>query len=203
MVQKIYLCRHAQYVKSDNPVKPSTRQDLTEDGKRQSGELGEYIRRFVEPESAIFVTSTLERSLKTAEIVAKSMGTRLKKGNHYAVNELGETDIKDYVRDYVKAGDVKSIADYPRSYLSKLPTSRTVANRISGHLIKLGDKYPDKSLIAILHGIINAAFLHHADNKRKSWLNYRMDYCELWELERKGSNIVPLTHRFRPLDLAF
>ncbi len=186
MAQKIYLCRHAEYL-------PSKAQELTETGKRQSRELGEYIRQFVQPESTIFITSTYPRSLRTAELVAEELGTSLTKKNHYAFKKLCEIDIREYAD--------QNRLDYLKIERQNLPTSKTVARAVSNHLIKINDRHPGKSLVAILHGNINLAFLYHADNKRKSWLDYRMNYCELRELERKGSKIIPLDHRYHPPDL--
>lgn len=186
MAQKIYLCRHAEYF-------PSKAQELTETGKRHSRELGEYIRQFVQPESAIFITSTYPRSLKTAELVAEEIGTSLTKKNHYAFKKLCEIDIREYAD--------QNRLEYLKIERQKLPTSKTVAKAVSSHLIKINNKHSDKSLVAILHGNINLAFLYHADNERKSWVDYRMNYCEMRELARNGAKIIPLDHSYRPPDL--
>jgi broad specificity phosphatase PhoE len=185
MGPKIYLCRHADYT-------PSKAQELTETGKRHARELGEYIRNFVQPESAIFITSTYLRSLNTAELVAEGMNTQLTRKNHYSFRKLCETNIREYT-DQSRLAHLKIDP-------KKLPTSKTVARAVSSRLIKVNDKHPDKSLIAILHGNINLAFLYNADDKKKRLVDYQMDYCELRELERKGAKIVPLEHTFRPLD---
>ncbi len=187
MSQKIYLCRHASYTNLKN-------QKLTEQGKRNSKELGEYLRQFVPPESAFFITSTQPRTIYTAEIVAGYMGTPLKKGNHCAVFDLCEVQLRDDV------GEAGLLGMFSKSELKRLPTSEKIAKIVSRNFVKIGDKHPDKSLIAILHGNVNCAFLYQAYNKEKSLENYRMSHCALWELERNGTEIVPLEQRFGPAD---
>ncbi len=177
MTQPIYLCRHAEY---DNPIS----QKLTGIGILEAKALGRFLARQVS--NPIFITSSHERTLRTAGIVADVLGVRLAKDNLYSFDDLCETR----VRELEQMCDERITSEK----LKEFPSTEDVAKIMTARFQEVGDSHPVKPLVAILHGNINAAFLYEGHNKEACWFEYQMSYCDAWRMEREGAKIIPMAH---------
>lgn len=140
----LYLVRHGETVDNAAQImQGQTQGQLNAHGIRQAEELRDKLRDL--PIDA-FVSSDLRRSIQTCEILARPRGM-----NVTTTPLLRERDWGDFTGKYIP--DLQGISPWPDN-IESLPRLK---ERARAFLAWVRERYPDKTVVAVGHGIINKA----------------------------------------------
>lgn len=138
---KLYLVRHGETVDNVNRImQGQTHGKLTDKGREQARELADVMAG---NDIDVFVSSDLQRALDTCSIIA---GDR----KVFITELLRERDWGDFTGRYIP--DLKGL-DFP----DNVETLDAMLARAAAFLDYIRDNYPDKTVLAVGHGIINKA----------------------------------------------
>ncbi len=142
---KLYLVRHGETV--DNAAKilqGQTGGELNATGIEQAEEVA---RKMVNEHIDAFVASDLHRSIQTCEIIAKP--------HHQEVVTtplIRERDWGDFTGKYIP-----TLPKDPKEWPANIESLEKMKSRAQNFLTWLKVTYPDKTILAVGHGIINKA----------------------------------------------
>lgn len=142
---KLYLVRHGETIDNAAQImQGQTQGELNAKGIEQAEEVA---RKMVNDHIDVFVSSDLHRSVQTCEIIARP--------HHGKVIEtplLRERDWGNFTGKYIP--DLpKDVKDWPDN-IESIPRMKS---RAQNFLTWLKVTYPDKTILAVGHGIINKA----------------------------------------------
>ena len=142
---KLYLVRHGETV--DNAahiMQGQTPGKLNEAGIAQAEEVA---KKMTNDHIDVFVSSDLHRSIQTCEIIAKP--------HHQAVVTtplIRERDWGSFTGKFIP-----SLPKDPKDWPDDIETLEKMKSRAQNFLTWLKVAYPDKTILAVGHGIINKA----------------------------------------------
>ncbi len=142
---KLYLVRHGETV--DNATKilqGQTGGELNDTGFAQAEEVA---RKMVNEHIDVFIASDLHRSIQTCEIIAKP--------HHQEVVTtplIRERDWGDFTGKYIP-----TLPKDPKDWPDNIESLEKMKSRAQNFLTWLKVTYPDKTILAVGHGIINKA----------------------------------------------
>lgn len=142
---KLYLVRHGETI--DNAahiMQGQTPGKLNEKGVEQAEEVA---RKMANDSIDVFVASDLRRSIQTCEIIARP--------HHLEVVTtplLRERDWGSFTGKYIP-----DLPKDPKDWPDDIETLEKMKSRAQNFLTWLKVAYPDKTILAVGHGIINKA----------------------------------------------
>ena len=148
----LYLVRHGETVDNAAQIlQGQTPGKLNEQGIQQAEEVA---RKMVNNHFDVFVSSDLYRSVETCEIIARP---------HFEVGAdvasqivttplLRERDWGDFTGKFIP-----SLPKDPKDWPDNIETLEKMKSRAQNFLTWLKVTYPDKTILAVGHGIINKA----------------------------------------------
>ena len=142
---KLYLVRHGETI--DNAahiMQGQTPGKLNEKGVEQAEEVA---RKMANDSIDVFVASDLRRSIQTCEIIARP--------HHQEVITtplLRERDWGSFTGKYIP-----DLPKDPKDWPDDIETLENMKSRAQNFLTWLKVAYPDKTILAVGHGIINKA----------------------------------------------
>lgn len=142
---KLYLVRHGETI--DNAahiMQGQTPGKLNEKGVEQAEEVA---RKMANDSIDVFVASDLRRSIQTCEIIARP--------HHQEVITtplLRERDWGSFTGKYIP-----DLPKDPKDWPDDIETLEKMKSRAQNFLTWLKVAYPDKTILAVGHGIINKA----------------------------------------------
>lgn len=153
---KLYLVRHGETVDNAAQIlQGQTPGRLNEKGIEQAEEVA---RKMANEHIDAFVSSDLYRSMQTCAIIARP---------HLSSAPLSEDEVLQHIettpllreRDW---GDftgkfIPSLAKDPKDWPDNIETLEKMKSRAQNFLTWLKVTYPDKTVLAVGHGIINKA----------------------------------------------
>ncbi len=194
MAQKIYLSRHAPTIQNIAFPNWNTDDDnynglfnLASKKKYKANILGKYLKK--EVNNPIFLSSELERSVATVDIIAEEMGVTLDKNNFYKTAGLNECQTVE--QESREKGYTVGSTEW-----NSLPSLGFVFQKDLGvyvkeNLIRVAKANKNNPIIAIGHIGTNSAFLETIGIPYKY---SAIENCGLFELEREGEEIIPLNY---------
>jgi len=123
---------------------------LTENGIRQAELLAEKMSA---RQIDAFVSSDLKRSIDTCEIIARVHGKPV-----FTTNLLRERDWGDFTGEYIP--DLRD-----RTWPPNVESMEKMKDRARRFLRLIAEKYPNQTVLAVGHGIINKAIQAVFHNK--------------------------------------
>ncbi len=162
---KLYLVRHGEtYDNAAHLMQGQTQGKLNPTGIKQAEEVA---RKMAQEHIDAFVASDLHRSIQTCEIIAKPH-----QGNVVETPLLRERDWGSFTGRYIP--DLQDVKEWPDD-IEPLPK---LLARAQNFLTWLKVTYPDKTVLAVGHGIINKA-IQSVYYKRPMNQIQRMDNAEV------------------------
>lgn len=160
----LYLVRHGETVDNARQImQGQTQGELNEQGVAQARALRDRLK-----DTAIdtFVASDLNRAIQTAHILAAPRGKEV-----VTTPLLRERDWGDFTGEYIP-----SLAD--REWPANVESLERMLSRAQNFLTWLRVTYPDQTVLAVGHGIINKAIQSVYYQKPMSQVP-RMDNAEV------------------------
>lgn len=143
----LYLVRHGETVDNANHImQGQTPGELNEKGVQQAKELAEQLKD--EPIDA-FVSSDLQRSIHTCELIAAPHGQVVA-----TTPLLRERDWGSFTGKYIP--DLANLND-PSQWPNDIESLDALKARAKEFLAWVGQEYAGKRVVAVGHGIINKA----------------------------------------------
>lgn len=140
----LYLVRHGETVDNAAQImQGQTQGQLNEKGIRQAEALRDKLR---DVSIDAFVSSDLRRSIQTCEILAQSRGLGVE-----TTPLLRERDWGDFTGKYIPS--LQNISPWP----DNIESLQALKSRAQEFLEWMKQTYPDKTVLAVGHGIINKA----------------------------------------------
>lgn len=140
---KLILARHGETVDNVNQMMQGQTQGmLTSEGVRQAEMLR---KRFADEHIDAFVSSDLKRSLDTCAIIARAHGKEV-----VQTPLLRERDWGDFTGRYIP--DLKGLA-FPEN----VESLDALKHRAADFLTFVRNRFPNQTVLAVGHGIINKA----------------------------------------------
>lgn len=142
---KLYLVRHGETV--DNAAQILQGQTPGELNAMGIAQAEEVARKMVNDKIDVFVSSDLHRSIQTCEIIARP--------HHQEVVTtplLRERDWGDFTGKYIP-----DLPKDPKNWPDNIESIEQMKSRAQNFLTWLKVTYPDKTVLAVGHGIINKA----------------------------------------------
>lgn len=140
----LYLVRHGETVDNAAQImQGQTQGELNEKGIRQAEALRDKLR---DVPIDVFVSSDLRRSIQTCEILANPRGLNVE-----TTPLLRERDWGDFTGKYIPS--LQNISPWP----DNIESLHSLKSRAQNFLTWLKVTYPDKTILAVGHGIINKA----------------------------------------------
>lgn len=148
---KLILVRHGQTIDNVNQImQGQTQGELTDEGIRQALDLAEALN---DEHIDAFVSSDLKRSVDTCELIASRRGCQV-----FQTALLRERDWGSFTGRYIP--DLK---DEP--WTDDIETIEQMKQRAREFLDYVRINYPDQTVLAVGHGIINKAIQAVYHNK--------------------------------------
>lgn len=142
---KLYLVRHGETVDNLAQIlQGQTPGRLNERGIMQAEEVA---RKMKSAPIDVFVASDLYRSVQTCEIIARPHGAEV-----VTTPLLRERDWGDFTGKFIP-----SLPKDPKDWPENIETLERMKSRAQNFLTWLRAAYPDKTILAVGHGIINKA----------------------------------------------
>ena len=142
---KLYLVRHGETIDNATHImQGQTPGKLNEKGVEQAEEVA---RKMANDSIDVFVASDLRRSIQTCEIIARP--------HHQEVITtplLRERDWGSFTGKYIP-----DLPKDPKDWPDDIETLEKMKSRAQNFLTWLKVAYPDKTILAVGHGIINKA----------------------------------------------
>lgn len=142
---KLYLVRHGETI--DNAahiMQGQTPGKLNEKGVEQAEEVA---RKMANDSIDVFVASDLRRSIQTCEIIARPHHQEV-----FTTPLLRERDWGSFTGKYIP-----ELPKDPKDWPDDIETLEKMKSRAQNFLTWLKVAYPDKTILAVGHGIINKA----------------------------------------------
>lgn len=157
---KLYLVRHGETV--DNAAQIMQGQTPGKLNAKGIEQAGEVARKMVNEPIDAFVSSDLYRSIQTCEIIARPHIEALSLTGNLTDEELDahivttpllrERDWGDFTGKFIP-----SLPKDPKDWPDNIETLERMKSRAQNFLTWLKVAYPDKTILAVGHGIINKA----------------------------------------------
>ena len=157
---KLYLVRHGETV--DNAAQIMQGQTPGKLNAKGIEQAGEVARKMVNEPIDAFVSSDLYRSIQTCEIIARPHIEALFLTGNLTDEELDahivttpllrERDWGDFTGKFIP-----SLPKDPKDWPDNIETLERMKSRAQNFLTWLKVAYPDKTILAVGHGIINKA----------------------------------------------
>lgn len=140
---KLYLVRHGETVDNVNQVlQGQTQGRLNDNGREQARQLSRSVEKMP---IDVFMSSDLDRAVETCGILAAPHGTDV-----VTTPLLRERDWGDFTGAFIP--DLKD-----KAWPSNVESLESLKERARSFLDLLRSRYPDKTILAVGHGIINKA----------------------------------------------
>ena len=141
----LYLVRHGETVDNAAQImQGQTPGKLNETGIAQAEEVA---RKMTNNHIDVFISSDLHRSIQTCEIIARSHHQKV-----VTTPLLRERDWGDFTGKFIPSLP-KDVKDWP----SNIESIASMKSRAQNFITWLKVTYPDKTILAVGHGIINKA----------------------------------------------
>ena len=169
----LYLVRHGETVDNANHImQGQTPGELNENGIKQAEELAERLKdKLIDA----FVSSDLQRSIQTCELIAAPHGKTIT-----TTPLLRERDWGSFTGKYIP--DLANLND-PSLWPDDIESLDALQARAKEFLTWVKEEYADKKVLAVGHGIINKAiqsvYYHKAMNELKPMSNAEVRMLEL------------------------
>ena len=142
---KLYLVRHGETVDNVAQIlQGQTPGKLNEKGIQQAQEVA---KKMVNEAIDAFVSSDLHRSIETCEIIARPHGKEV-----VTTPLLRERDWGSFTGKFIP-----TLPKDPKDWPDDIETLEKMKSRAQNFLTWLKVAYPDKTILAVGHGIINKA----------------------------------------------
>ena len=169
----LYLVRHGETVDNANHImQGQTPGELNENGIKQAEELAERLKDEL---IDAFVSSDLQRSIQTCELIAAPHGKTIT-----TTPLLRERDWGSFTGKYIP--DLANLND-PSLWPDDIESLDALQARAKEFLTWVKEEYADKKVLAVGHGIINKAiqsvYYHKAMNELKPMSNAEVRMLEL------------------------
>ena len=169
----LYLVRHGETVDNANHImQGQTQGELNEHGIKQAEELAERLKDEL---IDAFVSSDLQRSIQTCELIAAPHGKTIT-----TTPLLRERDWGSFTGKYIP--DLANLND-PSLWPDDIESLDALQARAKEFLTWVKEEYADKKVLAVGHGIINKAiqsvYYHKAMNELKPMSNAEVRMLEL------------------------
>lgn len=140
---KLYLVRHGETVDNVNQVlQGQTQGRLNDNGREQARQLSRSVEKMP---IDVFMSSDLDRAVETCGILAAPHGADV-----VTTPLLRERDWGDFTGAFIP--DLKD-----KAWPSNVESLESLKERARRFLDLLRSRYPDKTILAVGHGIINKA----------------------------------------------
>ena len=140
---KLYLVRHGETVDNVNQVlQGQTQGRLNDNGREQARQLSRSVEKMP---IDVFMSSDLDRAVETCGILTAPHGTDV-----VTTPLLRERDWGDFTGAFIP--DLKD-----KVWPSNVESLESLKERARRFLDLLRSRYPDKTILAVGHGIINKA----------------------------------------------
>ncbi|MDO4161035.1 MAG: histidine phosphatase family protein [Prevotellaceae bacterium] len=165
---KLYLLRHGETIDNVNRImQGQTQGELTENGRKQAHEVA---KKMADTEIDVFISSDLKRSYDTCAIIAEPHGKEV-----VTTPLLRERDWGSFTGRYIP--DLKDVKPWPKD----IESIDTLKARAKEFLNLIRKSYPNKTVLAVGHGIINKAIQAVYFKKEMKDIT-RMENAEVREL---------------------
>ena len=169
----LYLVRHGETVDNANHImQGQTPGELNEQGIKQAEELAGRLKDEL---IDAFVSSDLQRSIQTCELIAAPHGKTIT-----TTPLLRERDWGSFTGKYIP--DLANLND-PSLWPDDIESLDALQVRAKEFLTWVKEEYADKKVLAVGHGIINKAiqsvYYHKAMNELKPMSNAEVRMLEL------------------------
>lgn len=145
---KLILVRHGQTYDNLNQImQGQTQGELTEEGRRQAAQLAESMK---DEKIDAFVSSDLKRSVDTARIIKEKLSEYSEYSDLFQTPLLRERDWGGFTGRYIP-----SLKD--EVWPDDIETLDALKARAAEFLAFIRQNFPDKTVLAVGHGIINKA----------------------------------------------
>lgn len=142
---KLYLVRHGETV--DNAAQIMQGQTGGKLNAKGIAQAEEVARKMANDHIDVFVSSDLHRSIQTCEIIAKPHQQGV-----ITTPLIRERDWGDFT-----GKSIPTLPKDPKDWPSNIETLEKMKSRAQNFLTWLKVTYPDKTILAVGHGIINKA----------------------------------------------
>lgn len=142
---KLYLVRHGETV--DNAAQILQGQTPGELNAMGIAQAEEVARKMVNDKIDVFVSSDLHRSIQTCEIIARPHHQEV-----VTTSLLRERDWGDFTGKFIP-----DLPKDPKNWPDNIESIEQMKSRAQNFLTWLKVTYPDKTVLAVGHGIINKA----------------------------------------------
>ena len=166
---KLYLVRHGETV--DNAAQIMQGQTPGKLNAKGIEQAGEVARKMVNEPIDAFVSSDLYRSIQTCKIIARPHIEALSLTGNLTDEELDahivttpllrERDWGDFTGKFIP-----SLPKDPKDWPDNIETLERMKSRAQNFLTWLKVAYPDKTILAVGHGIIKRRFRVSISNAR-------------------------------------
>jgi len=145
IMTKLYLVRHGETVDNAAQIlQGQTPGKLNEKGIEQAEEVA---RKMVNEQIDVFVSSDLYRSMQTCEIIARPHQKEV-----VTTPLLRERDWGDFTGKFIP-----NLPKDPKDWPANVESLEKMKSRAQNFLTWLKVTYPEKTVLAVGHGIINKA----------------------------------------------
>ena len=161
---RLFLVRHGETVDNVNRImQGQTQGELTDNGRRQALEV---MRRMENLKVDAFVSSDLKRSVDTCTIIARPHGMEIK-----TTKLLRELELGGFTGRFIPHRKDEPWPD-------DVETLDALLSRARSFIAFVKSEYPDRTVVAVGHGIINKAIqaVHYGKEMRDV---ARMDNAEV------------------------
>ena len=157
---KLYLVRHGETV--DNAAQIMQGQTPGKLNAKGIEQAGEVARKMVNEPIDAFVSSDLYRSIQTCEMIARPHIEALSQTGNLTDEELDAHIVTTPLLRGRDWGDftgkfIPSLPKDPKDWPDNIETLERMKSRAQNFLTWLKVAYPDKTILAVGHGIINKA----------------------------------------------
>jgi len=180
MNNSIIFLRHAETVVDQNtPV------DKWKISKKGVGITKKIVNSGCFDDIEIIIASEEKKAIQTASFVAERLGKKIITSSDF--NELKRAGgYKDSKREYEK--QVKMIFEKGHSEIKEWEASRSALDRIKGGVEQLDNKYSNKKILVVSHGIILSLFFGYllGISKEEYFQRWKkMEFCGWGEIKNK------------------
>ncbi len=185
---RVYLVRHGESEGNrDGKFRGKADYPLTENGKRQAREVGEYLKS-INSNIKVIYTSPMLRAYDTAKIIADIIGVKFMKDKGFDNMDIGiwEGQKKEYIKKHFPKEWEIWINNPEELKIEGMETIESVKNRVVKRMNELKEEHKDDTICVVTHrailkplvsgliGIKSPFFWKiHIDNAALSVMEYR------------------------------
>lgn len=174
----LYIIRHGQTEWNvKHKFQGQANSELTKKGVEEAIMLGKSLKQRNE-EIDLIVASPLKRTVHTTQLINDSLGLDVEYDDRLKEINVGDFEGKIFEQELERYGELlKTIRTYP--YDTVYPNGESISdvfNRVKSCVEEIKEKYNDKSVMLVVHGIvIKCLYMYLKYNDIKEWENTVVD----------------------------